>query len=128
MSDFSVKIVLTIFDVISFARKSTYAHSDWSNLECTPISDVLSNGFAKLPILGSVCTETRGPNVGLSVCFCGVVRVFARVFSLSFRFCLLISFTFLFSLVQPLCCVAVCVICNTFVREFVHVFLTWVCF
>ena len=70
---FSVKIVLTIFDVISFVRKSTYAHSDWCTLESTPISDVLSNGFAKLPILGSVCTETRGPNVGL-------VRNFVRVF------------------------------------------------
>ena len=64
----------------------------------------------------------------LSVCLCGVVRVFARAFSLRFRFCLLISFTFLFSLVQPLCLVSVCVICSTFVREFVHMFLMWVCF
>ena len=73
MSYFSVKITLTIFVQFSFVLKSTYAHSDWYTLECTPISDVLSNGFAKLPILGSVCTETRGPNVWLG-------RSFVRVF------------------------------------------------
>ena len=121
MSDFSVKIVLTILmESHSCARARMHiliggpSRAPQSAMFCPT---VWRNSQFSVQCVRRPGDLTLGWQEVLFVCLYGVVRVFAHVFSLRFRFCLLVSFAFLFSSVQPLCCVSVCVIYSTFVRE-----------